>query len=315
MNFVEKRPVLPPDSSRNAAIAFERVKDEMAALHADELVRINVDIPRAVATALGALPALIALRPTIVKTLPTFPLEAIDKLETYALAAYYAHIVSLSGDEADNEYAALVEEATALRRTLLVAAEALAHRGLLDSSAVARIRSGQGHLDLAGDLVALADSFRDAWPAVGTKTAITRAEVDRAASLASLLMAAIGARSSKKREPSIVKDQRRRAYTLLARAYDECRRAVSYLRWSHGDAGTIVPAFAGPRSKRKKRSASAQPPSRPAAHRGCQRNRAWLRFLATERPETTNSAPLRALECSLSTESGRVRALECSDRP
>lgn len=260
MTFVEKRPVLAPGSSRNAAVAFELVKDEMASLDADELARINVDIPRAVATVLSALPALLALRPTIARDLPTFPLDALDKLETYALAAFYAHVVSLSGDEADGEYATLVDEATALRRALLVAAEALAHRDLLNSSTVARIRSGQGRVDLAGDLVSLSDLFRDAWPAVETKTAVTRAEVDRAASLASLLMAALGARSAKKREPSVVKDQRRRAFTLLARAYDQCRRAVSYLRWSHRDAGTIAPALAGPRSRRMKRAVST--PSR-----------------------------------------------------
>ena len=72
MTFVEKRPVLAPGSSRNAAVAFELVKDEMASLDADELARINVDIPRAVATVLSALPALLALRPTIARDLPTF---------------------------------------------------------------------------------------------------------------------------------------------------------------------------------------------------------------------------------------------------
>lgn len=48
------------------------------------------------------------------------------------------------------------------------------------------------------------------------------------------------------------RELRRRAFTLLARAYDQCRRVVTFLRWSEGDADKITPAFAGPRSKRTK---------------------------------------------------------------
>ncbi len=37
------------------------------------------------------------------------------------------------------------------------------------------------------------------------------------------------------------RNDRARAYTVLVRAYDQCRRAVTFLRWCHGDAEQWVP--------------------------------------------------------------------------
>lgn len=168
MNAVAELPSLRSGSAPDAATAFERVKDEMAALDASELLRVNVDIPRAVMTVMGALPALWALRPTIATGIPCFSLDAIDKLETYALATWYAHLLTITTPDRD-DFAALFEEAKRLRQDLLVAAQALAHRGLLDAAQVAQIRKGQGHADLAGDLVGLATLFTNAWPTIETK--------------------------------------------------------------------------------------------------------------------------------------------------
>lgn len=38
-------------------------------------------------------------------------------------------------------------------------------------------------------------------------------------------------------------ERRQRAFTLFARAYDECRRAATYLRWQEGDADELVPSL------------------------------------------------------------------------
>lgn len=261
MVFADKeRPRLRPGSSREAALAFAEVEEEMAALDPERLAPINVDIPRAAITALGAIPSLSALRPRIVKELPTFALASIDNLETYALAAFYAHLLSLPA-EAKSVHAPLIEEATKLRRTLLVAAEALADRDLLAPAQVAQIRSGQGHIDTAGDLVALATLFTNDWHKLKTKTAITRAEVERAATLGPELLAALGVREhAGGKSPSQIKEQRRRAFTLLVRAYDQCRRAVTFLRWSEGDTRKIVPSLFASRSKSRRPDAGPPPP-------------------------------------------------------
>lgn len=249
---------LRPGSSREAALAFAKVEDEMAALDPERLAPINVDIPRAVLTALGALPALFALRPRIVKELSCFPSASIDNLESYALAAWYAHLLFLPAPEAKSALASLVEEATKLRRALLVAAEALAARDLLDASKVAQIRSGQGHIDTASDLVALSTLFTNDWQSLKSKTAVTRVEVERAATLGPELLVALGVRESTGATPrSKIEDQRRRAFTLLVRAYDQCRRAVTYLRWSEGDANKIVPSLFSNRKRSRKTTREA----------------------------------------------------------
>lgn len=242
-----------PGSPEEAAFAFARVGREMAELDGDKLAAINVDIPRAVVTALGALPALLALRPRIVAELPKFPIASLDKLHTYALAAWYAHLLSLPPAPPENAHKGLVDKAAALRSDLLVAAEALTHRNLLDSKHVAQIRSGKGHIDMASDLVALATLFTNNWADVTGKTAVTLEEIERAAALGPELLIALGVREqAPERSPSQIADQRRRAFTLLVRAYDDCRRAASYLRWSEGDAAKLAPSLFAKRSKTPK---------------------------------------------------------------
>lgn len=244
---------LRPGSPQEAALAFTHVEAEMAALDADKLAAINVDIPRAVVTALGARPALLTLRPRIVEELPRFPLASLDKLETYALAAWYAHLLSLPAAPSENAHKLLVEEATALRSRMLVAAEALAHGNLLDAKHVAQIRSGKGHIDMASDLVALSTLFTNNWAAIEGKTVVTSDEIERAATLGPELLIALGVREqAPARSPSQIADQRKRAFTLLVRAHDDCRRAASYLRWTEGDAAKLVPSLFAKRPKASK---------------------------------------------------------------
>mgnify|MGYP001218694807 CR=1 FL=1 len=251
---------LRPDVEK-AARALERIQPELRALDGDKLAVINVDIPRAVVTVLGALPALLALRPRILEELPRFPISSLDNLQTYALGAWYAHLLTLPPVVEENAKKPLVEEATTLRKDLLVAAEALAHRNLVDPKHVAQIRSGQGHIDMAGDLVALATLFANNWDAVSNKTAVTLEEVERAAVLGPQLLAAIGIQQQGlDRSPTQLADQRRRAFTLLVRAYDECRRAVTYLRWAEGDVAALVPSLFAKRAKPKTATSSTNVP-------------------------------------------------------
>lgn len=252
---------LRPGTPQEAALAFTRVEAEMAALDGGRLAPINVDIPRAVVTALGARPALLSLRPRIVEELPRFPLASLDKLETYALAAWYAHLLSLPAAPTENAHKPLVEEATALRADLLIAAEALAHRKLVDPGHVAQIRSGKGHIDMASDLVALSTLFTNNWAAIEGKTVVTSDEIERAAILGPELLIALGVREqAPARSPSQIADQRKRAFTLLVRAYDDCRRAVSYLRWTEGDAAKLVPSLFAKRPKAGKSAVEAPEP-------------------------------------------------------
>ncbi|WP_437607834.1 hypothetical protein WMF20_44145 [Sorangium sp. So ce834] len=236
-----------PSAPDEAAEAFAQIEPELDRI--EKVVPINVDIPRAVAVAVGAVPHLKALRARFLEELPRFPIEALDKLMSYALGAWYAHLLALPAGPGQGGLKPLVEEASALRADLLVAAEALAHKGFVDAGRVAEIRSGNGHLDTANDLVALAALFGESWGAVKHKTTVEWPDVERASKLGPELLVALGARNQpgvpapKAADPA---DRRARAFTLLVRAYDQCRRGVTYLRWVEGDYDAIAPSlFAG----------------------------------------------------------------------
>jgi hypothetical protein len=242
------KPAKPPPAAKpaeppKAQAAFEQIQPEMAALGAESLGKINVDISQAVSISLGVLPGLLFLRPAMAK-LPDFEIGQFDKLETYALGAWYAHLLALPPASATNPVQLLLEEASALRLLLLSDAEALAARGLLDLKSVQEIRGGQGNLDIANDLVALSALMGASWSKIEGKTAATADEVHRAGDLGPLLIAALGVREhGATATPAEAADRKVRAFTLFTAAYDQVRRAVSYLRWNEGDADSLAPSL------------------------------------------------------------------------
>ncbi len=239
----------PASSAPNAAAdAFTKIEPELAALAADALAPMTIDPGAAVNSVLAAAPRIREHRDAIAEQLPKHPIEAIDKLESYAQAAWYAHLVHTYASGSPEQSKALIEEATKLREGLLIAAEALAHRNLLDADAVAKIRKGSGNADMAGDLTALAALFKEGWSKVSAKTAVEKHEVERAAELGPAVLVALHA---KKHKNANTEDQRARAFTLLVNAYDACRQALAYLRWKEGDADSIAPSLFKKRPGRK----------------------------------------------------------------
>ncbi|MEP7122126.1 MAG: hypothetical protein ABJE95_14500 [Byssovorax sp.] len=233
------RPGAPP----KAQAAYELIKPELARLAPESLGKINLDISQAVSISLGVLPGLAFLRPAMAR-LPDFEIACFDKLETYALGAWYAHLLALPPASATNPVQVLLEEASALRLVLLSDAEALAARGLLDADSVAAIRTGKGNLDTANDLVALSALMGAAWSTIEHKTGATLDEVHRAGDLGPLLIAALGVREDgATATPAEAADRRVRAFTLFSTAYDQVRRGVTYLRWNEGDADSLAPSL------------------------------------------------------------------------
>ena len=247
----------PPNK---AAEALERVRKEAEALREDELATINMDIPVAVSTALGALANVRAMREEVVTELPKHPIESIDRLDTYAYAAWYAHLLALPASTSPAIVKTLEDEATPLREDLLGDAESLARRKKLDAKTVAEIRAGSGQVDKANDLVALAALFTHKWADIHDKTTATEAEIQRAAELGPLLLAALGVREvGAATAPNEAADLRKRAFTLFVNAYDQCRRAAAYLRWDEGDADELVPSLWKGRGGRPAPKAPAAP--------------------------------------------------------
>lgn len=255
--------VARPGVPAEAAKALAEIEPLLTALSPEDFVPINTDIPRAVSIAVGALPHIAELRADAAK-LPDFDIDSVDRLGTYALAAWYAHLLCLP-ETAQDEVAALLEEAKPLREDVLQSAELLARKGHLDTQAVKGIRAGQGNIDTASDLVALAALFTAAWSRIEHKTTVAWPDVEKAAQLGPRILVALGARDL----PSSVKPRTAppppiaaRAFTLFTRAYDQCRRAVTCLRWNHGDADDIAPSLFAHRTGRQS-AAKAQGGGKP----------------------------------------------------
>lgn len=255
------KPAVPND----AAKAFAEVEPLLAAIPPADILQINVDIPRAVSIAVGAVPHIAKLRTEAAK-LPGFDISNIDRLGTYALAAWYAHLLALpvSSESAVN---ALLEEARPLREDMLEAAELLAKKKFFDKEAVKAIRAGQGNIDTANDLVALAALYTAGWAQVEHKCPVEWAEVERAALLGPQILVALGERDQpgvKIADGSTPTERRARAFTLFFNAYDQCRRAVGYLRWNEDDADQVAPTLFTGRARRAS-SAEPAPAESPAA--------------------------------------------------
>jgi hypothetical protein len=257
-----------PATPDSAAAAYQRVAAEINALPAERVGAVGFEVSTAVSTVLGAAARIAGLRPEIVSRLPKHPLDGIDQLTDYALAAQYAYLQSFGTQAAGaDRVRELVDEATPLRQRLLAVAEMLASLGLVDASRIAEIRSGTGHIDTANDLIALAATFANDWAKLSNKVPLERAEVDRAAVLGTELLVALGARKiGPDNEPDAKgwTDRKQRALRLMLDAYDDARQAVTYLRWKDGDADSYTPSlFAHRRRPARSNDETPDEPSEP----------------------------------------------------
>ncbi len=241
--------------------AFERALPAVKALDPAELVTINIDVPSAVTTASGALTEILALRDRIVKELPSFDLKHLDELETYMKATAHAHALYSAASAPPEVIQALNEQGLVLRDLMYSDALALVKRGLMNGDKLGDFKTNVGYKNLAFDLFGLAVLFRASWDKVGSKTALTAAEIDQAQSIGEQLVAAVGAREQAPAIVAEVAQQRQRAFTLFVNSYDQARRAITFLRWNEGDVETIAPSlYAGRGSRKKAEPEPAAPP-------------------------------------------------------
>jgi hypothetical protein len=240
--------------------AYKRLLPEYESLNSDELVGINLDIPKTVSTVLGAGSRLSALTARIAEEMPEFDVELITKLDTYAMALSHAHtLYALASDGAD-ALQPLIAEGRKLRTMLLADARALALRGHLHAGCMKELRGSKGYQSLAFDLQLLAAWLRGAFPQIAGQSGVQAGDLVRAEGVAAGIVRAIGLREQGNAALRSAADVRVRAFTLLTRAYDQTRRAVTYLRWEEGDVERIVPSLYAGRGGRKRegRTSSAR---------------------------------------------------------
>jgi hypothetical protein len=248
--------------------AYQHLVDEIRAVPSSDVIAINIDIPTAVTTALGAMPEIRALRPRMATEIPQFDMARFDKLEAYTLAAGHAQALFLAASAPTESIDELSTSATASRTLLLSDASALANRGLLDGQRLKDLKGPSGLRNLAFDLFALSALLRDNWTMIEGKTALQLVELDKAETLADRLLTAVGLREQ---GPAIVAasaENRQKAFTLFVSAYDQARRAVSFLRWNEGDVDDIAPSLYAGRGTGRRAKTPPSPAPTPAAPGG-----------------------------------------------
>ena len=254
-------------SSRAADAAFDRVLPEMKALPDEKVRSVNVDVPTVVSRVLGAVIKVVAMRPEILRDAPGVDLTLIDKLQDYARALQEAHVRYISVGRPPNDLHALAETAEASRRALRVDSTVLVRRGLVDPARLSCCEGLPGYRNVATELMVFATVLLEAWPKIQGKCCTSEEALHQATAVANALLAHVGQREQSPEERAEAADVRARAFTLLVDAYDEARRAISFLRWRQGDVEKVAPSLFGGRQRvrKKKEEDVTQEPEAPAA--------------------------------------------------
>jgi hypothetical protein len=248
--------------------AYERVHPEMVARGESNLPAITLDIQTATATGRGAIVNILPFREQLHSEVPKFDVTLLDKLDTYAQALLQAEAnyrVSTAPPEA---LVALGENGVKLRALLLSDAIALVNRELLNSKSLDNLKGPNGYRNISSDILTVSTLLRTNWSTISSKTGVTLAELDQAETLADQLNESFGIREQTPAKAAAAALERQQAYALFIEAYDQIRRAVSFLRWDKGDADTIAPSLyaANRNSTHKKSGADTTVTTEPVVH-------------------------------------------------
>jgi hypothetical protein len=237
------------------------VLPELDALTLEELSPLNVDIVSATSIVLGVVDRILPFKDRITK-LPEFNAKHLEHLTDYALAAWFAHVTNLPAAE-PKDADALFSEIAELRAKLLLWAAPLAASGYFEPAAVDKIKEGSGFKDAVSDVLALVGLYRARWDQIADKCDITEAQLVRGAQIAPTVFAIISRRENKAGPTTTDGALRvRRAWTLVDRAYAQCRRALQFLRFEEDDVDRIAPNLR--RNSGNRGATSATPVSTPA---------------------------------------------------
>lgn len=240
--------------------ALAQVRGQMAILEPHDLLPITVDPLAAVSTARGALPQLLKLRDQMV-ALPGFESKNIDDLETLAVAAQATQSILLAADSPPERFNELMADATELRQRLYNDALALAQRGLISEAPLQALKGPVGFRNVASDLGILAMVFRAAGTRIEGKTCVTEEELDQAEIYSEDVIADLGLKNNAPATVAGVALERQQAFTLFINAYDQVRRAVTYLRWNQDDIDDFAPSLYSGRKRKASSEVAAQTPA------------------------------------------------------
>ena len=276
--------------------AFEQIRPEVEAVQDENFIQIAVDIPSAAVTTQGAYAQIVALRPEFVEHLPKFDISLVDKLETYALAMFCAHMDYRAAVDPPAELAALVEKAIAKRAILLADVNTLIAYGLLAPEVVNELLGVNGYKNVMTDLGTLASVLRTNADRIAERTTVKPAELAEAEDLATKLGKTVGVRELSPQAIAQVTRNRLAAFTVFMKAYEEVRAALQYLRHHEGDGDHIMPSlFAGRGGRKKSTDDPTDKPNTPTASPGTG---------TTNQPTTPTANPAQPAKVAATSESG-----------
>ncbi len=106
---------------------------------------------------------------------------------------------------------------------------------------------------------------RASWSKIKGQSPLTEEKLTKATQNAMELLAALGRDDNPATATEVqpIQAQWLRAASFFYYVYDECRRAVSHLRWREDDVSDIAPAFFGVRGPRAKADDAEKPVTPP----------------------------------------------------
>ena len=209
--------------------AVDIIKPLALALPPERIVQIYIDIPSAVTTILGAIPAINAVRPEFVEHLPTFPMDLFDSLETRTLAMDYVDTMYRMSVKQLEPVPQLVERGLAQLVVLSGEANYAVLRGLIDPKPLQELDNSNSHRAVASNLFAITYLLRSNWPVLQGKSSLTLEEVAQAEQTADHIITALGARKQAAYGFDASSDLRERFFTLMIEAHDKVRSSLRYL--------------------------------------------------------------------------------------
>lgn len=230
--FGKEQPFVMPEPEKFTAAqmeaAFLAMRADIAALRDEDCAAINVDVDQAASTIWGSIPR-IELAHEALARLPDGIIGYVDKLRTYALGVMFAQVqIQLGGQEAP--IAAWAETVAGHRDTLLEDLAPLVRRGRIPGDFKDQLPPLNGHRNAADAALLLCAVARRHWAVIENKSEITLEFLTEVEELATNVIGAIAARDARGRgiDPT---GERLRAFTLMAHAYDQARRGLTFTFW------------------------------------------------------------------------------------
>ncbi len=234
--------------------AFAKLVTQLRSMPDDEFAAINIDVESAVATVLGALPAICAQKDQIAKEVPSFDISPLVNLELYTLALGHAHTAYETATQPSPALVALNSEAMQRRTVMVSDINMLVSRGLLEEGILNELKGINGYKNVAFDLFQLSDIYRKNWDKIADRTSIKKEELDQVEDLADKLVTAAGVREQAPQLTAEATRDRQAAFTLFINAYNEVRAVIGFLRRKQGDVDSIAPSLFMGRVSTKKKS-------------------------------------------------------------